>query len=200
MKNRLYRAAVLVTAMLLPGLTVQPARAAKNETVGTVNFTGVMMGRGTCTLENPQVTVNFGEINVDRQGPAPVELGLPKPVVFRLTKCASYVQKVNMTVSFAVALGAETGDLIHNDGDAGEGVYVVGALTCPAEAPAQGVNCTTGSRFSNGETVSGTVTNGGVSFPLTVSLRTFNLFDPSSPIMPDAGSIDMTVNFTFEEA
>ncbi|EIK9753055.1 hypothetical protein LKX79_001686 [Salmonella enterica] len=198
MKNRLYRAAVLVTAMLL---TVQPARAAKNETAGTVNFTGVMMGRGTCTLENPQVTVNFGTINVDRQGPVPAVLGSPQPVVFRLTKCASYVQKVNMTVSFAVALGAETtGDLIHNDGDAGEGLYVVGALTCPAEAPAQGVNCTTGSRFSNGETVSGTVTNGGVSFPLAVSLRTFNMFDPSSPIMPDAGSIDMTVNFTFEEA
>ncbi|EAU4784026.1 hypothetical protein EA085_26055 [Salmonella enterica subsp. enterica serovar Give] len=197
MKNRLYRAAVLVTAMLLPGLTVQPARAAKNETVGTVNFTGVMMGRGTCTLENPQVTVNFGEINVDRQGPAPAVLGLPKPVVFRLTKCASYVQKVNMTVSFAVAPGVETGDLINNDGDS---FYVVGALTCPAEAPAQGVNCTTGSRFRNGETVSETVTNGGVSFPLAVSLRTFNMFDPSSPIMPDAGSIDMTVNFTFEEA
>ncbi|ELJ8358355.1 type 1 fimbrial protein [Salmonella enterica] len=198
MKNRLYRAAVLVTAMLLPGLTVQPARAAKNETVGTVNFTGAMLGESTCTLENPQVTVDFGTINVDRKGAVPANpLGSPRTVTFRLTKCASYIQKVNMTVNFDAAPAWEVTDLIGNQGTAGR---VAGVLTCPAEAPAQGVNCTAGNRFSTGETVSGTVTNGGVSFPLTVSLVTFDSFHPSAPHMPGAGSINMTVNFTFEEA
>ncbi|EAA8358608.1 hypothetical protein M1702_20180 [Salmonella enterica subsp. enterica serovar Poona] len=199
MKNRLYRAAVLVTAMLLPGLTVQPARAAKNETVGTVNFTGAMLGEPTCTLENPQVTVDFGTINVDRKGAVPANpLGSPRTVTFRLTKCVSYIQKVNMTVNFdaAPAWGGVT-DLIGNQGTAGK---VAGVLTCPAEAPAQGVNCTAGNRFSTGETVSRTVTNGGVSFPLTVSLVTFEPLHPSTPHMPEAGNINMTVNFTFEEA
>ncbi|EHK3593109.1 hypothetical protein JTT96_004854 [Salmonella enterica] len=196
MKNRLYRAAGLVTAMLLPGLTILPARAAKVAD-GTVNFTGEMLGGATCTLENPQVTVDFGAINVDRQGVVPANPLGSRSVTFRLTKCASYIQKVNMTVNFDAAHAWEATDLIGNQGTAGK---VAGVLTCPAEAPAQGVNCTAGNRFSTGETVSGTVTNGGVSFPLTVSLVTFNPFRPSAPHMPEAGSINMTVNFTFEEA
>ncbi|EAP7415674.1 hypothetical protein Q5U43_004562 [Salmonella enterica] len=192
MKNRLYRAAGLVTAMLLTSVAALPARAAK----GTVHFTGAMLGEPTCTLENPQVTVDFGTINVDRQGAVPANPLGSRSVTFRLTKCASYIQKVNMTVNFDAAHAWEATDLIGNQGTAGK---VAGVLTCPAEAPAQGVNCTAGNRFSTGETVSGTVTNGGVSFPLTVSLVTFNPFRPSAPHMPDAGSINMTVRFTFEE-
>ncbi|EBS9452209.1 type 1 fimbrial protein [Salmonella enterica] len=197
MKNRFYRAAGLVTAMLLTSTATPPVRAAK-VAEGTVRFSGAMLGGATCTLENPQVTVDFGAINVDRQGAVPANpLGSPRTVTFRLTKCASYIQKVNMTVNFDAAHARAATDLIGNQGTAGK---VAGVLTCPAEAPAQGVNCTAGNRFSTGETVSGTVTNGGVSFPLTVSLVTFNPFRPSAPHMPEAGSINMTVNFTFEEA
>ncbi|MIH70345.1 hypothetical protein AH856_25310, partial [Salmonella enterica subsp. enterica] len=184
MKNRLYRAAVLVTAMLLTSVTALPARAAL-AAKGTVHFTGAMLGAPTCTLENPQVTVDFGTINVDRKGAVPANpLGSPRTVTFRLTKCVSYIQKVNMTVNFDAAPAWGVTDLIGNQGTAGK---VAGVLTCPAEAPAQGVNCTAGNRFSTGETVSGTVTNGGVSFPLTVSLVTFEPLHPSTPHMPEAG-------------
>ncbi|EAA7541796.1 fimbrial protein [Salmonella enterica] len=197
MKNRLYRAAVLVTAMLLTSIATPPVRAAKVAD-GVVHFTGAMLGEPTCTLENPQVTVDFGTINVDRKGAVPANpLGSPRTVTFRLTKCVSYIQKVNMTVNFDAAPAWGVTDLIGNQGTAGK---VAGVLTCPAEAPAQGVNCTAGNRFSTGETVSGTVTNGGVSFPLTVSLVTFEPLHPSTPHMPEAGNINMTVNFTFEEA
>ncbi|EHR8088333.1 hypothetical protein KUP86_005080 [Salmonella enterica] len=196
MKNRLYRAAGLVTAMLLTSVTALPARAAKVAD-GIVHFTGAMLGAPTCTLENHQVTVDFGAINVDRQGAVPANPLGSRSVMFSLTNCASYIQKVNMTVNFDAAHAWEATDLIGNQGTAGK---VAGVLTCPAEAPAQGVNCTAGNRFSTGETVSGTVTNGGVSFPLTVSLVTFNPLHPSAPHMPEAGSINMTVNFIFEEA
>ncbi|ENJ5949377.1 hypothetical protein AB1Z03_004774 [Salmonella enterica] len=196
MKNRLYRAAGLVTAMLLTSVTALPARAAKVAD-GIVHFTGAMLGAPTCTLENPQVTVGFGAINVDRQGAVPANPLGSQSVTFRLTNCAPYIQKVNMTVNFDAAPAWEATDLIGNKGTAGK---VAGVLTCPAGAPAQGVNCTAGNRFSTGETVSGTVTNGGVSFPLTVSLVTFNPLHPSAPHMPEAGSINMTVNFIFEEA
>ncbi|EMQ1730178.1 type 1 fimbrial protein [Salmonella enterica] len=197
MKNRLYRAAVLVTAMLLTSTATPSVRAAKVAD-GTVHFTGAMLGESTCTLENPQVTVDFGTINVDRKGAVPGNpLGSPRTVTFHLTKCMSYIQKVYMTVDFEPASPFGVTDLIDNQGEA---MKVAGALTCPAAAPAQGVNCTAGNRFSNGETVSGTVTNGGVSFPLEVSLVPFDVFDPSSPVIPDTGSINMTVNFTFEEA
>ncbi|WP_080179143.1 fimbrial protein [Salmonella enterica] len=194
MKNRLYRTAVLVTAILLTSVAVLPARAAKVAD-GTVHFTGAMLGGPTCTLENPQVTVDFGTINVDRRGAVPANpLTSPRTVTFRLTTCATYIQKVNMTVDFEPVYGDNS--LIINGGSAR---YVGGGLTCPAEAPAQGVNCTVGSRFSSGDTVSGSVTDGRISFPLTVSLASFDDFNPSSPHMPDAGSINMTVNFTFEE-
>ncbi|ENX5722638.1 hypothetical protein ACFQIM_005157, partial [Salmonella enterica] len=99
MKNRFYRAAGLVTAMLLPGLTILPARAAKVAD-GTVSFTGEMLGATTCTLENHSLAADFGTINVDRKGPIPVALGLPQPVAFRFTGCATNIQKVNMTVNF----------------------------------------------------------------------------------------------------
>ncbi|EBO9885295.1 type 1 fimbrial protein [Salmonella enterica] len=193
MKNRLYRAAGLVTAMLLTSVAPPPVRAAKVAD-GTVNFTGEMLGAATCTLENHSLTADFGTINVDRKGPIPAVLGDPQPVAFRFTGCATNIQKVNMTVDFNFALSDDS--LIFNEGAAGN---VAGVLTCPTEAPAQGVNCTAGDRFSSGETVSGTVTNGGVSFPLEVSLVSYDGFDPSSPHMPGAGSINMTVRFTFEE-
>ncbi|ELU4020890.1 type 1 fimbrial protein [Salmonella enterica] len=193
MKNRLYRAAGLVTAMLLPGLTILPARA--DHPAGTVNFTGEMLGATTCTLENHSLTADFGTINVDRKGGIPANpLTSGRTVAFRFTGCATNIQKVKMTVDFDSVPGDDS--LIFNEGSAGN---VAGVLTCPAEAPAQGVNCTAGDRFSTGKTVSGTVTNGGVSFPLEVSLVSFDGFNPSSPHMPDAGSINMTVRFTFEE-
>ncbi|HDC2297816.1 TPA: hypothetical protein O7Y16_004859 [Salmonella enterica] len=194
MKNRFYRAAGLVTVMLLPGLTIPPARAAKMPE-GNVRFTGEMLGATTCTLENHSLAADFGTINVDRKGPIPVALGTPQPVAFRFTGCATNIQKVNMTVNFVSVFGDDS--LIENaEGSAGN---VAGVLVCPANAPAQGVSCTAGSRFRKGDIVSGTVTNGGVSFPLEVSLVSFDGFNPSSPYMPDAGSINMTVNFTFEE-
>ncbi|EBS9007085.1 type 1 fimbrial protein [Salmonella enterica] len=198
MKNRLYRAAGLVTAMLLTSVATLPARAVPEQVAdGTVNFTGEMLGATTCTLENNSLTVDFGTIYVNRKGAVPANplTQTPKTVAFRLTKCASNIQKVNMTVDFEYVSGDNS--LIRNTG--GSARNVAGVLVCPAEAPAQGVNCTAGNRFSNGETVSGTVTNGGVSFPLTVSLVTFNPLVPAIPHMPQAGDINMTVNFTFEE-
>ncbi|EHZ5703536.1 type 1 fimbrial protein [Salmonella enterica] len=198
MKNRLYRAAGLVTAMLLTSVATLPARAVPEQVAdGTVNFTGEMLGATTCTLENNSLTVDFGTIYVDRKGAVPANplTQTPKTVAFRLTKCASNIQKVNMTVDFEYVFGDNS--LIENAG--GSARNVAGVLVCPAEAPAQGVNCTPGNRFSTGETVSGTVTNGGVSFPLTVSLVTFNPLDTANPNMPQAGDINMTVNFTFEE-
>ncbi|EAN3270540.1 type 1 fimbrial protein [Salmonella enterica] len=197
MKNRLYRAAVLVTAMLLTSVAALPARAAQ-AAEGTVHFTGAMLGEPTCTLENPQVTVDFGPINPNPGAVPANPLTQPRPVTFRLTKCASYIQKVNMTVSFTALATMPVVNLIENQGTAAK---VAGILTCPAEAPAQGVNCTVGDRFGNGDTVSGTVTNDGVSFPLSVSLVTFkSRFHPSTPTTPGTGSINMTVNFIFEEA
>ncbi|EDT7036520.1 type 1 fimbrial protein [Salmonella enterica subsp. enterica] len=197
MKNRLYRAAVLVTAMLLTSIATPPVRAAKVAD-GIVHFTGAMLGEPTCTLENPQVTVDFGPINPNPGAVPANPLTQPRPVTFRLTKCASYIQKVNMTVSFTALATMPVVNLIENQGTAAK---VAGILTCPAEAPAQGVNCTVGDRFGNGDTVSGTVTNDGVSFPLSVSLVTFkSRFHPSTPTTPGTGSINMTVNFIFEEA
>ncbi|EHX5013173.1 hypothetical protein K3Z00_004357 [Salmonella enterica] len=195
MKNRFYRAAGLVTVMLLPGLTILPARAAKMPE-GNVRFTGEMLGATTCTLENHSLAADFDTINVDRKGPIPVALGSPQPVAFRFTGCATNIQKVNMTVNFESVYGDDS--LIENAG--GSAGNVAGVLVCPVNAPAQGVSCTAGSRFRKGDIVSGTVTNGGVIFPLEVSLVSFgNIIDTSSPGMPDAGSINMTVNFTFEE-
>ncbi|EAW7911439.1 fimbrial protein [Salmonella enterica] len=195
MKNRFYRAAGLVTAMLLPGLTILPARAAKVAD-GTVSFTGEMLGATTCTLENHSLAADFGTINVDRKGPIPVALGTPQPVAFRFTGCATNIQKVNMTVNFESVFGDDS--LIENaEGSAGN---VAGVLVCPANALMQGEVCTAGDRIHSGSVVHGMVNgNREVSFPLEVSLVSFDGFNPSSPYMPDAGSINMTVNFTFEE-
>ncbi|ECS7761791.1 type 1 fimbrial protein [Salmonella enterica] len=195
MKNRLYRAAGLVTAMLLTSTATPPVRAAKVAD-GNVHFTGTMLGESTCTLENPQVTVDFGTINVDRKGPIPVALGTPQPVAFRFTGCATNIQKVNMTVDFESVYGDDS--LIENaEGSAGN---VAGVLVCPANALMQGEVCTAGDRIHSGSVVHGMVNgNREVSFPLEVSLVSFDGFNPSSPYMPDAGSINMTVNFTFEE-
>ncbi|EAU9329975.1 type 1 fimbrial protein [Salmonella enterica] len=195
MKNRFYRAAGLVTAMLLPGLTILPARAAKVAD-GTVSFTGEMLGATTCTLENHSLAADFGTINVDRKGPIPVALGTPQPVAFRFTGCATNIQKVNMTVNFESVFGDDS--LIENaEGSAGN---VAGVLVCPANALMQREVCTAGARIRAGSVVHGMVnSNREVSFPLEVSLVSFDGFNPSSPYMPDAGSINMTVNFTFEE-
>lgn len=198
MKNRLYRAAGLVTAMLLTSVATLPARAVPEQVAdGTVNFTGEMLGATTCTLESNFLTVDFGTIYVDRKGAVPANplTQTTKTVAFRLTKSASNIQKVNMTVDFVSVSGDNS--LIENTG--GSARNVAGVLVCPAEAPAQGVDCTPGNRFRTGDIVRGTVTNGGVSFPLTVSLVTFNPLDTANPNMPQAGDINMTVNFTFEE-
>ncbi|EMD2855430.1 type 1 fimbrial protein [Salmonella enterica subsp. enterica serovar Rubislaw] len=191
MKNRLYRAAGLVTAMLLTSVATLPARAVPEQVAdGTVNFTGEMLGATTCTLESNFLTVDFGTIYVGKGAvPAKPLAQTTKTVAFRLTKSASGIQEVNMTVDFKPA--SPFTDLIENQGEAGN---VAGVLVCPAEAPAQGVDCTPGNRFRTGDIVKGKVTNGGVSFPLTVELVTFNPSDP-----PQAGDINMTVNFTFEE-
>lgn len=195
MKNRFYRVAGLVTVMLLSGLTVLPARATKVAD-GTVNFTGEMLGATTCTLENNSLAVDFGTINVDKNGAVPANPLTPvKPVAFRFTGCATTIQKVNMTVSFdEYPYGG--GSLIINTG---ETMNVAGVLVCPANALMQGEDCTPGARIASGSVVHGVVSNREVSFPLEVSLVSFNAFNPSSPDMPDAGSINMTVNFTFEE-
>ncbi|EBJ9224215.1 TPA_asm: type 1 fimbrial protein [Salmonella enterica subsp. enterica serovar Muenchen] len=196
MKNRFYRAAGLVTAMLLPGLTILPARAAKVAD-GTVSFTGEMLGATTCTLENHSLTADFGTINVDRKGEIPANpLTSGKTVAFRFTGCATNIQKVNMTVDFDSVFGDDS--LIENaEGSAGN---VAGVLVCPANALMQGEACTAGARIRAGSVVHGVVnSNREVSFPLEVSLVSFDGFNPSSPYMPDAGSINMTVRFTFEE-
>ncbi|EBO6447804.1 type 1 fimbrial protein [Salmonella enterica] len=195
MKNKFYRVAGLVTVMLLSGLTVLPARATKVAD-GTVNFTGEMLGATTCTLENNSLAVDFGTINVDRNGAVPANPLTPvKPVAFRFTGCATTIQKVNMTVSFnEYPYGDDS--LIMNAGGA---MNVAGVLVCPANARMQGVDCTPGAHIHSGSVVHGVVSNREVSFPLEVSLVSFNAFDPSYPDIPDAGDINMTVNFTFEE-
>ncbi|EKM3644156.1 type 1 fimbrial protein [Salmonella enterica] len=196
MKNKFYRVAGLVTVMLLSGLTVLPARATKVAD-GTVNFTGEMLGATTCTLENNSLAVDFGTINVDQNGAVPANPLTPvKPVAFRFTGCATTIRKVNMTVSFdEYPYGDDP--LIINTGSAGS---VAGVLVCPANALMQGEDCTPGARIASGSVVHGVVnSNREVSFPLEVSLVSFNAFEPSSPDIPEAGSINMTVNFTFEE-
>ncbi|ENK0253501.1 hypothetical protein AB2X99_004793 [Salmonella enterica] len=101
-----------------------------------------------------------------------------------------------MTVNFESVFGDDS--LIENaEGSAGN---VAGVLVCPANALMQGEVCTAGDRIHSGSVVHGMVNgNREVSFPLEVSLVSFDGFNPSSPYMPDAGSINMTVNFTFEE-
>ncbi|ECL8479777.1 hypothetical protein FTZ03_22620 [Salmonella enterica] len=184
-------AGFLICVMMLPARAEQVAD-------GAVNFTGSMLGDATCTLVEPSLTLDFGTFSVGRGGGIPANPLVPSQTrTFRLTNCASSVHYVNMTVTFAEAEGYADKTLIANDGSS---LRVAGILTCPADAVAQGENCTAGSRFSSGDVVTGTVNNGTVTFPLSVSLVPFDPFSPSSPAMPGAGDISMTVSFTFEEA
>ncbi|EBE1623984.1 type 1 fimbrial protein, partial [Salmonella enterica] len=187
MKNRLFLTAVLVT-----GLVVLPAWATKVAD-GTVSFTGYMSGPPTCTLENSHLTVDFGTIHADRDGGIPVS---PRTVTFRLENCAAYVQKVKMAVSFQSA-GADSPEFIGNGGSA---TGVAGQLACPAETQETDGSCAPGVGIRSGDMVTGTVQAGRVSFPLAVSLVPFDSASPSSPAMPGAGTVSMTVNFIFEEA
>lgn len=199
-KNRfpglLVAASFLICVMMLPA----PARAEKVAD-GTVNFTGSMLGGSTCTLVNPALALDFGTLSVDRGGGIPANPLVPfQTRTFQLTNCASSVHHVDMTVTFdeAPIMSPEARKtLIGNNGSS---VNVAGILTCPADAVAQGENCTAGSRFSNGEMVTGVVNNGTVNFPLSVSLVSFDFLNPTSPDIPYAGNISMTVSFTFEEA
>lgn len=187
-----------VVAGFLTCVMMLPARAEKVAD-GTVSFTGSMLGGATCTLVNPSLTLDFGTRSVDRGGGIPANPLVPSQTrTFQLTNCASSVHHVDMTVTFDEAAAyPPDSTLIMNTGSSER---VAGILTCPADAVAQGENCTAGSRFSSGDVVTGTVNNGTVTFPLSVSLVSFSLFHPASPAMPGAGNISMTVSFTFEEA
>ncbi|EBN8663198.1 fimbrial protein [Salmonella enterica] len=187
-----------VVAGFLMCVMMLSTRAAEQVADGTVHFTGSLLGPSTCTLVNSSLTVDFGTISVNRGGDIP-----PNPLVpyqtrtFQLTKCDSSVHEVKMTVSFDPATAMPLNDThIHNDGSSSN---VAGILVCPADAETQGVNCPKDHRLTYNETVTGTVNNGTVSFPLSVSLVSFKRFQSSNPDMPDAGDISMTVNFTFEE-
>ncbi|ECA9705363.1 type 1 fimbrial protein [Salmonella enterica subsp. enterica serovar Bredeney] len=187
---------LLVAAGFLICVMMLPARAEKVAD-GTVNFTGSMLGGSTCTLVNPALALDFGTLSVDRGGGIPANPLVPfQTRTFQLTNCASSVRHVDMTVTFYEAIDGNNTHIMNN----GSSVNVAGILTCPADAVAQGENCTAGSRFSDGEMVTGTVNNGTVKFPLSVSLVSFDLFNPLSPDIPAAGGISMTVSFTFEEA
>lgn len=187
---------LLVAAGFLICVMMLPARAEKVAD-GTVNFTGSMLGGSTCTLVNPALALDFGTLSVDRGGGIPANPLVPfQTRTFQLTNCASSVRHVDMTVTFYEAIDGNNTHIMNN----GDSYNVAGILTCPADAVAQGENCTAGSRFSDGEMVTGTVNNGTVKFPLSVSLVSFDFFNPLSPGIPAAGGISMTVSFTFEEA
>lgn len=195
-KSRLW--GLPVVAGFLMCVMMLSTRAAENVADGTVNFTGSLLGPVSCTLVNPSLTVDFGTISVDRGEDIP-----PNPLVpyqtrtFQLTKCDSSVHSVKMTVSFETAAAMPLNYThIHNDGSSDN---VAGILVCPADAETQGVNCPKDHRLKSDETVTGTVNNGTVSFPLSVSLVTFQHFHSADPAIPAAGNISMTVNFTFEE-
>ncbi|EFH8944596.1 hypothetical protein GU769_10270 [Escherichia coli] len=186
-----------VAAGFLICVMMLPARADKVAD-GTVNFTGSMLGGTTCTLVEPSLTLDFGTLSVARGGGIPANPLSSRTRTFRLTNCGSSVTHVTMLVAFDVAPAfSPDSTLIVNNGTS---EHVAGILSCPADAVAQGVNCTAGNRFRSGDLVTGTVNNGTVNFPLSVSLVSFDLSSPSNPAMPGAGNISMTVSFTFEEA
>ncbi|EAQ8164686.1 type 1 fimbrial protein [Salmonella enterica] len=190
-----YRLARFPVVVLLTGMVALPVRAEKVAD-GTVSFTGYMFGPPTCTLENSHLTVDFGTIHVERDGGIPASPLVPlRTVTFRLENCAAYVKKVKMAVSFQSA-GGGSPEFIGNGGSA---TGVAGQLTCPAETQETDGSCAPGVGIRSGDVVTGTVQAGRVSFPLDVSLVPFDSASPSSLAMPGAGTVSMTVNFTFEE-
>ncbi|ECZ0740562.1 TPA: fimbrial protein [Salmonella enterica] len=172
-----------VAVALLAGVAAQSVRA---EETGTVNFTGTML-RPTCTLTtSSQQTVDFGTISVSgTEGALSAPLVPSKPVTFSLGNCADYVGKVRMVASFQTA-GQDS--LIAN---AGSATGVAGRIACQADS---GLECPSDVSIPNGYAVFGTVQKGNVNFPLDVSLVPLD-----SAVKPGAGSVDMTVNFVFDE-
>lgn len=154
---------------------------------GTVNFTGTMLGAQTFTLRTASSqysgTVELGNILsgdvVSRNVPAQV-----KHIEQVKVEWASG-DSVKMSVNFDSVEGDNT--LIKNQGTAQN---VAGVLTCPTDA--QGINCTSGYQFGNGDSVTGQADGGIVTFPLAVSLV-------STGGKVTAGSVYMQVHLVFEE-
>ncbi|ELV5025788.1 type 1 fimbrial protein [Salmonella enterica] len=185
-KKRFFRRWVLSTVALLMSAIVLPVRAGQVVADGIVNFSGVMLGAPTCTLENRQLAVDFGTINITQVGGVlPDPLVPPREVVFRLTNCAASVKSVRMAVTYQ-----ETDKESYHIANAGTATGVAGQLACSSKDP----DCWPGSHIYSGGSLIRTVQDGSVSFPLEVSLVA-----PDSAGRPVGGSVDMTVNFVFEE-
>ncbi|EAA5301822.1 type 1 fimbrial protein [Salmonella enterica subsp. enterica serovar Manhattan] len=184
MKMRLFFLPVVATVFscLLTG----PVRADKVAD-GSVNFTGILLGKETCTLVSSALNVDFGTLSVD-SGAMPDVLA-SRPVAFHFTNCPSMTQRILMTVSFTPFYHE---DSIINDGLAD----VTGSLACSnlGDMAHAGVfGCPVGN-IQNGGRLSGVVHNDRtLYFPLIVSLHPIKVGKFAS------GTVNMTVNFTFEE-
>ncbi len=163
---------------------------------GSVNFAGTLLGKETCTLVNPDVNVDFGTFSVESWVTSPILTS--RHMAFQFTKCPATTQRVLMTVYFDEV----TGDIssvpycIENKGSSS----VMGALACDAGEIAQAgiFGCSSGHAFlRNSSQLVGIVhADGTLFFPLIVSLVTMDWPPGSSPT---AGTVNMIVNFTFEE-
>lgn len=195
MKMRLFFLPVVATVFSC--LLTSPVRADKVAD-GSVNFTGILLGKETCTLVNPDLNVDFGMLTAG-PGATPVIL-TSRNVAFHFVKCPATTGSVVMTVSFEEVSGSFSAAPygIGNKGtsdvmgvlncDAGE-VTQAGVSGCPAD-PAV---------LRNFSRLTGKVGNDRtLSFPLTVSLASrWEGLDGTPSVSP--GTVNMTVNFTFEE-
>ncbi|EMZ7035339.1 hypothetical protein ABE276_003417 [Salmonella enterica] len=132
------------------------------------------------------MVVDFGTINITQVGGVlPDPLVPPREIAFRLINCAASARNVKMTVTYQ-----ETGKESYHIANAGSATGVAGLLTCSSQDP----ECWPGSHIYSGGSLIRAVQDGSVSFPLKVSLVA-----PDSAVRPAGGSVDMTVNFVFEE-
>ncbi|EGK6862131.1 type 1 fimbrial protein [Salmonella enterica subsp. enterica serovar Amager] len=154
---------------------------------GSVDFTGFLAGKDTCTLVSSALNVDFGTLSVD-SGAVPDVLA-SRHVAFHFTNCPTTTQRILMTVSFFPFYDE---DSIVNDGSAG----VTGSLTCSNSGDMlhAGVSGCPAGNIQNGGHLTGVVHDDRtLYFPLIVSLYSMGAY------MPPSGTVDMTVNFTFEE-
>ncbi|EAB2013546.1 type 1 fimbrial protein [Salmonella enterica] len=190
MKMRLRLFFLPLAAIVFSCLLAGQARAGKVAD-GTVGFTGFLVGKETCTLVSSDLNVDFGTLSVVSVEPPAILAS--RDVAFQFTKCPTTTNRIKMTVDFNETQASSLTYGIVNSGDAG----VMGILACNAGQSVQsGVfGCTTGARqLRNGAHLIGIVGDDRtLSFPLTVSLT------PLGWGLSVFGSINMTVNFTFEE-
>ncbi|EAA3138406.1 type 1 fimbrial protein [Salmonella enterica subsp. enterica] len=186
-----------LTGMLLTCLLAGQSRADKVAD-GSVSFTGTLLGKETCTLVNPDINVDFGIFSVD-PGATP-EILTSRDIAFHFTKCPATTNRVLMTVDFNEISGGFSSAPygIYNQGSSS----VMGTLACNAgEIIQAGVfGCPSDHAvLRNFSQLTGIVHNDGtLFFPLTVSLAAQMEGITGLPLVIP-GTINMIVNFTFEE-